>query len=66
MQYIVSSNKSTDYKQTIAEFEKFFTCFCCCRAQVDGYFKGEDAIDVIGKTLMSQNIKFSENMGKAI
>ena len=33
MQHIVSSNKSIDYKQTIAEFERpfMFTCFCCCR-----------------------------------
>ena len=68
MQHIISSNKSTDYKQTIAEFERpfMFTCFCCCRPQMDGYFKGEDAIDVTGKNLISQNLKFGENMGKVI
>ena len=68
MQHIVSSNKSTDYKQTIAEFERpfMFTCFCCCRPQMDGYFKREDAIDVTGKNLMSQNIRFGENMGKVV
>ena len=68
MQHIVSSNKSTDYKQTIAEFERpfMFTCFCCCRPQMDGYFKREDAIDVTGKNLMSQNIRFGESMGKVV
>ena len=54
MQHFISSNKSTDYKQTIAEFERpfMFTCFCCCRPQMDGYFKGEDTIDVTGKNLI--------------
>ena len=68
MQHIISSNKNNDYKQTIAEFERpfMFTCFCCCRPQLDGFFKGEDSIDVTGKNLMSQNIKSGENMGKVI
>ena len=68
MQHIVSSNKSTDYKQTIAEFERpfMFTCLCCCRPEMDGFFKVEDTIDVTGKNLVSQKIKFGESLGKVI
>jgi len=33
---------------------------------MDGYFKGEDTIDVTGKNLMSKNIKSGKNVGKVI
>ncbi len=44
MTHIISSNKKTDYKKSIADFERpfRFTCFCCCRPNMTCYFKGDD------------------------
>lgn len=44
MHHIISSNKKTDYKKTIADFDRPFmcTCFCCCRPVMEGFFKGDD------------------------
>ena len=42
MQHIMSSNKSIDYKETIADFERSFTpsCLCCCRPEMNAFFQG--------------------------
>ena len=65
MHHIRSSNKNTDYKQTIADFERpfMFTCLCCCRPQMDGYFKGEESSEINSST---QKYGMKENMGKVI
>jgi len=44
MHHIISSNKKTDYKKTIADFDRPFmcTCLCCCRPVMEGFFKGDD------------------------
>jgi hypothetical protein len=44
MHHIISSNKKTDYKKTIADFERPFkcTCLCCCRPIMEGFYKGDD------------------------
>ena len=62
MHHIVSSNKSTDYKQTIADFERpfMFTCLCCCRPQMDGFFKGEETDE------NNQQFGTGEKMGKVV
>jgi hypothetical protein len=43
MYHIISSNKKTDYKKTIGDFVRpfRFTCLCCCRPIMDGFFLGE-------------------------
>ena len=67
MQHIISSNKDTDYKQTIANFERPFmcTCLCCCRPEMEGIFQKEE-LDNNNKNLPSQNIEKGEKMGKVI
>ena len=44
MMHIISSNKKTDYKKIIADFDRpfKFTCLCCCRPIMDGFFNGEN------------------------
>ena len=66
MHHIISSNKNTDYKQTIADFERpfMFTCLCCCRPQMDGFFKSENNDESSGKN--NQFIGIRENMGKVV
>ena len=65
MHHIVSSNKNTDYKHTIADFERHFmcTCFCCCRPKMEGFFKGEESGDI---NIFSQNNGTRESMGKVV
>ncbi len=41
MIHIISSNKKTDYKKTIADFDRDFTFLCCCRPRMQAYYKGE-------------------------
>ena len=66
MHHIISSNKNTDYKQTIADFERSFmcTCFCCCRPKMDGFFKAEDIDESNRKN--NQGMEVRENMGKVV
>ena len=49
----MSSNKATDYKKTIADFERPFkcTCLCCCRPVMKGYFNDENKKSVKKKNL---------------
>ena len=44
MHHIISSNKKTDYKKTIADFERpfRFACLCCCRPKMEGFYKGDN------------------------
>ena len=65
MHHIISSNKNTDYKHTIADFERdfMFTCFCCCRPQMNGFFKGEETDNNNG---FSQEKRIGESMGKVV
>ena len=67
MQHIISSNKDTDYKQTIANFERPFmcTCLCCCRPEMEGILQKEE-LDNNKKNLSSQNVEKGEKMGKVI
>ena len=66
MHHIINSNKNTDYKQTIADFERSFmcTCFCCCRPKMDGFFKAEDIDESNRKN--NQGMEVRENMGKVV
>ena len=43
MVHIINSNKNTNYKKTIAEFNRKFecTCFCCSRPKMEGIIFGE-------------------------
>ena len=66
MNHIISSNKSTDYKQIIADFERpfMFTCLCCCRPKMDGFFKVDESDE--NNNAFTSKISYGESMGKVV
>ena len=47
MHHIISSNKKSDYKKTIGNFERPFRCpcLCFCRPVMDGFYTGDENED---------------------
>ena len=69
MHHIISSNKKTDYKKTIADFDRPFmcTCFCCCRPVMEGFFKGDDQEkEDIDDNKISKKEEKKEKIGRVI
>ena len=63
MVHIINSNKNTNYKKTIAEFNRNFkcSCLCCLRPKMEGYIFGEseNGINRIKKSIGSVIEQFS-------
>ena len=68
MFHVKSSSPNADNKQLIADFERPFmcTCLCCCRPQMDGYFKGEISDSIPEKKSMMKRIGQNGSIGKVI